>query len=513
MITDYDSLDSVAMADLVRRNELTPDELLDEATRRTEERDGALNAVTTRFYEHAKGRIAAGLPDGPLKGVPFLLKDLGVYYAGFPTTGGSRLFADFTSPVDSTLADRYVAAGLVIFGKTSLSEFGLSATSESVLLGVCRNPWNLEYTTGGSSGGAVAAVAGGILPSAHAADGGGSIRIPAAHCGLFGLKPTRGRIPLGPHIAESWAGMTAHHVVTRSVRDSAVLLDISQGEAPGDPYCAPPAAASYLDLVAQEPGRLKVAVSLQSFEGVALDPQVRDAIEETARLCESLGHDVEWIDLDTVITPEEYLDHRANIIHASMFTSLSRRNQALGREFTHRGPGADHLPLRRRRPPCERASLSDGHPDPAAHEPGPRRTVRALGRHARPGHRAPAAQARRGGHAEHRTRALQADGAPALRLHLGVERHRPPGHVGAVAYVQGRPAHRRPVRRPLRRRGHAVQAGRATGARGAVVREDAEGRLRRAFHGHAVPDALSHAVTPGARSRLRGLHDGSHAPL
>jgi amidase/6-aminohexanoate-cyclic-dimer hydrolase len=336
MITEYDALDSVAMADLVRRNEVTPDELLDEAIRRTEQRDGALNAVTTRFYEHAKGRIAAGLPDGPLKGVPFLLKDLGVYYAGFPTTSGSRLFADFSSPIDSTLADRYVKAGLVIFGKTNLSEFGLSATSESVLLGVCRNPWNLEYTTGGSSGGATAAVAGGIIPSAHAADGGGSIRIPAAHCGLFGLKPTRGRIPLGPHIAESWAGMTAHHVVTRSVRDSAVLLDISQGEAPGDPYCAPPAAASYLDLVAQEPGRLKVAVSLTSFEGVALDPQVRDAIEQTARLCESLGHDVEWIDLDTVITPEEYLDHRANIIHASMYTSLSRRNQALGREFTNR---------------------------------------------------------------------------------------------------------------------------------------------------------------------------------
>jgi amidase len=336
MIAEYDTLDSVAMADLVRRREVKAEELLDEAIRRTEARDTVLNAVTTRFFDHARDRIAKGLPDGPLRGVPYLLKDLGVYYAGFPTTSGSRLFADFSSPVDSTLADRYVQAGLVIFGKTNLSEFGLSATSESELLGPCRNPWGLEYTTGGSSGGATSAVAGGIVPSAHAADGGGSIRIPAAHCGLFGLKPTRGRIPLGPHISESWAGMTIHHAVTWSVRDSAVLLDISQGNAPGDPYFAPPAAASYLDLVGRDPARLKVAVSLKSFEGVPLDPEVRAGVEQTARLCESLGHEVEWVDLDTVISAEEYLAHRANIIHASMYTSLSRRNQMLGREWSSR---------------------------------------------------------------------------------------------------------------------------------------------------------------------------------
>lgn len=334
MIAEYDKLDSVAMADLVRRRDVKADELLDEAMARTEARDLVLNAVTTRFFDHARARIAQGLPDGPLRGVPFLLKDLGVYYAGFPTTNASRLFAGFTSPVDSTLAERYVRAGLVIFGKSNLSEFGLSATSESAMLGVCRNPWALEHTTGGSSGGAASAVAGGILPSAHAADGGGSIRIPAAHCGLFGLKPTRGRIPLGPHISESWAGMTIHHAVTRSVRDSAVLLDISQGEAPGDPYYAPPAAASYLDLAGRDPARLKVAVSLKSFEGVDLDPEVREGVEQAARLCESLGHQVDWVDLDTVISDAEYLQCRANIIHASMYTSLLRRNQQLGREWS-----------------------------------------------------------------------------------------------------------------------------------------------------------------------------------
>jgi amidase len=333
MIAEYDKLDSVAMADLVRRGEVKPEELLDEAMRRTEARDPVLNSVTTRFYDHARERIAQGLPDGPLKGVPYLLKDLGVYYAGFPTTSASRLFADFRSPVDSTLADRYVQAGLVIFGKTNLSEFGLSATSESTMLGVCRNPWSLEHTTGGSSGGATSAVAGGIVPSAHAADGGSSIRIPAAHCGLFGLKPTRGRIPLGPHISESWAGMTIHHAVTRSVRDSAVLLDISHGAAPGDPYYAPPAAASYLDLTKRDPKRLRVALCLESFEGVELDAQVREGVERTAKLCESLGHSVETVKLDTVLSAAEYIQCRSHIIHGSMFTSLSRRKQQLGQEW------------------------------------------------------------------------------------------------------------------------------------------------------------------------------------
>lgn len=333
MIAEYDKLDSLAMADLVRRGEVKAQELLEEAVRRTEARDPVLNAVTTRLYDHARGLIAKGLPDGPLRGVPYLLKDLGVYYAGFPTTNASRLFADFRSPVDSALADRYVKAGLVIFGKTNLSEFGISATSESEMLGVCRNPWSLEHTTGGSSGGATSAVAGGILPSAHAADGGGSIRIPAAHCGLFGLKPTRARIPLGPHIGESWAGMTIHHAVTRSVRDSAVLLDISHGGAPGDPYAAPPAPASYLDLVSREPRQLKVALSLKSFEGVALDPQVREGVERAAALCESLGHQVEWVELDTVISAEEYIQCRSQIIHGSMYTSLARRKQQLGQEW------------------------------------------------------------------------------------------------------------------------------------------------------------------------------------
>ena len=338
MIAEYDKLDAVAMADLVRRRELKAEELLDEAIARTEARDTVLNAVTTRFFDLARDRIAQGLPDGPLRGVPFLLKDLGVFYAGTRTTSASRLFADFSSPIDSTLAERYVRAGLVIFGKSSLSEFGISATNEPEMFGPCRNPWSLEHTTGGSSGGAAAAVAGGIIPSAHAADGGGSIRIPASHCGLFGLKPTRARVPLGPHISESWAGMTIHHVVTRSVRDSAVLLDVSQGAAPGDPYWAPPPAASYLELTKRDPQRLRIAVSLKSFEAVALDPQVRAGVENAAKLCESLGHQVEWVDpaLDDVISDDEYIQCRADIIHASMYTSLLRRNRQLGRDFSGR---------------------------------------------------------------------------------------------------------------------------------------------------------------------------------
>jgi Asp-tRNA(Asn)/Glu-tRNA(Gln) amidotransferase A subunit family amidase len=210
----------------VRKGEVTPAELLDVALKRLDAVNPRLNAVVVRFPERARSQIGAGLPAGPFRGVPFLLKDLNAHLKGTVTTNGSRFFRDRVDEEDSELVERYLQAGLVIFGKGASPEFGLTPSTESALHGPTHNPWNLGYTAGGSSGGCAAAVAAGIVPWAHASDGGGSIRIPASCCGLFGLKPSRHRVPVGPPSSgEGWAGLSCHHAVTRSVRDSAALLD------------------------------------------------------------------------------------------------------------------------------------------------------------------------------------------------------------------------------------------------------------------------------------------------
>ena len=225
--------------------------------------------------------------------MPYLLKDLGSAYAGVPMTGGSRLFSKSPSAADSALTRLYKAAGLNIFGKTNTPEFGLWPVTESDLLGPARNPWDLTRTPGGSSGGASAAVAGGIVPAAHASDGGGSIRIPAACCGLFGMKPSRGRVSFSP-AGEGWAGASIMHAVTRSVRDSAVLLDISCVPQVGDPYFLSPPARPYAEEVERDPGKLRIAIFDGSLTpGGSVDPEVAEAVREAGRLCESLGHTVE----------------------------------------------------------------------------------------------------------------------------------------------------------------------------------------------------------------------------
>src|SRR5688572_23584265 len=235
----YDDNDALGLAELVRTRQVSASELLDEALDRVATRNPRINAVVSMFEARARAAIAAGLPDGPFTGVPFLLKDLGVDVDGEITTSGSRFFADHRPARSSELVLRYERAGLVIFGKTNTPEMGLNASTEPLLFGPTRNPWNLDRSAGGSSGGAAAAVAAGILPAAHATDGGGSIRIPASSCGLFGLKPNRGRIPVGPPLGEGWNGLSHGHVVTRSVRDSAALLDATSGSSIGEPYAAP----------------------------------------------------------------------------------------------------------------------------------------------------------------------------------------------------------------------------------------------------------------------------------
>ena len=295
-LEEYRSYDAVGLAELVRRGEADPRELLEYAIQSAEASNPSLNFMAVRLYDHARQSIIKGLPAGPLAGVPYLLKDLGVHLEGTRTTAGSRLFQDFVSSFTSTIVHRYQQAGLVIFGRTTSPELGKSVTTESLLFGATRNPWNTSLSSGGSSGGAAAAVAAGVLPAAHATDGGGSIRIPASFCGLFGLKPSRGRTPLGPNILEANAGLSVGHAVTRTVRDSAALLDVTQGVEPGATNGPPPPKRPYLEEIKRAPGRLRIAVPGNREDADSgnppLHPDCVAALRETATLCRELGHEV-----------------------------------------------------------------------------------------------------------------------------------------------------------------------------------------------------------------------------
>jgi amidase/6-aminohexanoate-cyclic-dimer hydrolase len=289
-VTTYDGL---GLAELLRRKEVSAAEVLEAVLARADTLNPALNAIVTRLDGEARAAIAAGLPPGPFAGVPYLLKDLGALYTGAPTSFGSALFDGYVADHDSELTARLRRAGLVIFGKTNTPEMGLCPSTEPRRFGPTRNPWNLAYSAGGSSGGAAAAVAAGILPMAHATDGGGSIRIPAACCGLFGLKPTRARNPLGPDAGEGWGGASVAHAVTWSVRDSAALLDATSGPDVGDPYWAPPPAGPFLAEVGRDPGRLRIALTTSAFNGAPVHPECAEAARAAARLCASLGHTVD----------------------------------------------------------------------------------------------------------------------------------------------------------------------------------------------------------------------------
>ena len=328
-LPDLDRYDGLGLAALVRQREVTAAELLDAAIARVEARNPAINAVIYRMDAPARKAIAAGLPDGPFTGVPYLLKDLGALYAGAPTTAGSAFFRDAVADHDSEIVMRLKRAGLVIFGKTNTSEFGLSTSVEPRLFGPTRNPWNKAYSAGGSSGGAAAAVAAGMLPMAHATDGGGSIRIPASACGLFGLKPTRARTPAGPDVGESWNGAGIGHAVTRSVRDSAALLDAVAGPDIGDPYWAPPLRRPFLAEVDVDPGKLRIALTTKAWNGSLVDPDCATAATEAARLCESLGHNV--AEASPPIDEEARNAAIRIIIGAHTRATLELRGNALGR--------------------------------------------------------------------------------------------------------------------------------------------------------------------------------------
>ena len=289
---ELDDADALGLARLVATKQVSAVELLERAIARTEALNPQFNFIAHKLYDYAKARIAGGLPGGPFTGVPWLVKDLNTHIADQPTGQGSRFFTGYRATVTSELVRRHERAGLVIFGKTTTPEFGLTTTTESLATGATRNPWNREHIAGGSSGGAAVAVAAGIVPAAHATDGGGSIRIPASCCGLFGLKPSRGRVPMGPLRTEGWGGMSTHHAVTRSVRDSAALLDATHGGEVGSRYGAPSPPRTFLEEVARDPGKLRIALMLAPPSGAAVDADCIAAVRAAAKLCEGLGHHV-----------------------------------------------------------------------------------------------------------------------------------------------------------------------------------------------------------------------------
>lgn len=325
---EYVRHDAVGLADLIRAGQVTASEVLAAAQARMVARK-ELNAVVLDLFDRARTQIAGGLGSGPLAGVPFMLKDLGQHYAGTVTSSGSRAFAGNTADHDSTLTQRYLAAGLVICGKTNTPELGLATTTEPRLHGPTRNPHHSQHSTGGSSGGAGAAVAGGIVPVAHASDGGGSIRIPASCCGLFGLKPTRGRTPLGPDELEGWGGLSTAHVISRSVRDSALILDLTHGPETGSPYAAPPASRSWQLEIERPVRKLVIAVSSTSFTGATVLPEIEHAMQVLADRCRSLGHEVKESPLNVDAAIHKGSHGVLAICHVAAV--LNRRAAVLGR--------------------------------------------------------------------------------------------------------------------------------------------------------------------------------------
>ena len=328
---DYADYDALGLAELVRKKAVTPSELLQAALDRARKAQGDLNCFANMFPEIAEAQIADGLPDGPFTGVPYPTKDLGVAIKGAPLTNGAQAWKDYVSPYDSVITERYKRAGLTLFGTTTSPEFGLTTTTESRLYGQTRNPWDVTRTSGGSSGGASAAVAAGVVPAAQASDGGGSIRIPAACCGLFGMKPSRGRTPMGPATTEGWNGQSVTHAVSRTVRDNAALLDASHGREPGSRYDAPAPDGSFLSALDADPKPLRIALWSTAPNGTKPDAEAQAGLDHTRALLEALGHVVE--EAGPVMDGDALGKGVLMTISAAMAMIMEDREKALGREL------------------------------------------------------------------------------------------------------------------------------------------------------------------------------------
>jgi amidase len=289
---EFHKFDGLGLAQLVRTRQISPAELIEESISRIETFDPKINSVIFKMYDQARKVAQGPLPDAPFKGVPFLQKDMHATVEGVPTSCGTRMLKDIPQPHDSEIVRRYQNSGVILLGKTNVPEFCLTPYTEPEAFGPTCNPWDLTRTPGGSSGGSAAAVAARLVPLAGAADGGGSIRIPASCCGIFGLKPTRGRTPAGPDVGDFLRGFVQEHVLTRSVRDSAAMLDAIAGPDIGAPYWAPVPARPYLQEVTAEPGRLRIAFTSHPFLGHTVHEDCRKGLEATVRLLEQLGHEL-----------------------------------------------------------------------------------------------------------------------------------------------------------------------------------------------------------------------------
>lgn len=327
---EYRAQDGLALAQLIRSGQLSAAEVLELAIARAGAVNPQVNCIVEELYDRARAEARGQLPAGPFTGVPFLLKDLAMALEGTVTTQGSRFYRDWVADYTSTVVQRYQQAGLVIMGKSSSPEFGGTGTTESILFGDTRNPWNLEHSAGGSSGGSAAAVAAGILPLANATDGGGSIRIPASCCGLFGMKTSRGRTPHGPRTLASTMSVT--HCVSRSVRDSAALLDATAGPEPGQTLVAPAPDGSYLEAVGRAPQSLRIGLIRTPVTHSPVDPQCELAAADAAKLCESMGHRVEEIQLP--VDPREFFGATGIVMGVGTTVRVQNRERQLGRKVT-----------------------------------------------------------------------------------------------------------------------------------------------------------------------------------
>jgi amidase len=340
---EYASYDGLGLAELIRKGDITAAEAVGAAIELIERLNPTLNAVIHTSFERARGEAVGKLPDGLFRGVPFLLKDLaGGNLAGDPHHWGTRFLRDaaYCPQTTSYLVEKFRAAGLVIVGRTNVPELGAWATTEPEAYGACRSPWNPDHSSGGSSGGAASAVAAGIVPLAHASDGGGSIRNPASQCGLVGLKPTRGRVSLGPDVGELWGGMVYEFAVTRSVRDTAALLDCVHGMMPGDPYGAAPPERPYLQEVGTDPGKLKIGV-LTHHDDMPVHPDCVRAAEGAAQLLASLGHHVE-ASYPADLTSAALFEHLLAVISSFQAHEIDVLGEAIGRKIGAKDMDSDN---------------------------------------------------------------------------------------------------------------------------------------------------------------------------
>lgn len=332
-IKEYKSYDALALAELVRKKEVTPLELIDTAIDEIEATNHTINAVIYKNYENAREIARHGkMPKGPFYGVPFLLKDLIVSYKDLPLTSGSRYLKSYIPDHHSELVLRHLNAGLIILGKTNTPEFGLNVVTEPTLFGATHNPWHTKHTTGGSSGGSAAAVAAGYVPMAHGGDGGGSIRIPASCCGVFGFKPSRGRTPTGPDFGRIWQGSVVEHALTRSVRDSAALLDATTGPDLGANDWLEKPATSFLSELSTPPAPLRIALAEGNLFKTPTHPDCIAAVQQTAKLCESLGHHVEIA--TPQIDPEKFIMAYLTVVAGEMAGTLKMIANKFGKKPT-----------------------------------------------------------------------------------------------------------------------------------------------------------------------------------